>query len=578
MKLSTQSPISSLLASPEGRALAKEYIPLTLEQDSEFVQSGVLPIEMLTLFEQSLASDPARKELFVAELELLDAPERPVEEPVQVRDDYEDTQCAIAPWRTVTAAPAAQCLVEIELDGPQHGNPFVDVELSVAVTGVGAAYTVAGFYDGDGRYVFRLLPSAAGTWSFKTHSNATSLDGVVGSVEVAVAPSGAHGPVHVEGMGFRHADGTRHLPLGTTCYAWTHQTLELEEATLKTLAAEPFTKVRMCVFPKSYLFNSNEPERHAFERDADGAFDTKRFNPDFFRHFEQKIAALDALGIQADVIVFHPYDRWGYADMGPVVDDRYLRYLTARLSAFPNVWWSLANEYDLLGSKTLEDWDRIASVIRDHDPVHHLMSIHNCMHVFDNSRDWVTHASMQRIDAYRTAENVDAWRRQWGKPVIVDECAYEGDIDQGWGNITAEEMTRRFWEAAVRGGWCGHSETYWAEDEVLWWSKGGVLKGLSPERIAFLRRILEEAPGDLEPQPTSWDVPSAVVGDCYRLDYYSFMRPRYRTVSLPAGTTWRADIIDTWAMTVEPVPKPLEGQVVVQLPARPYIALRMIRL
>ena len=67
------------------------------------------------------------------------------------------------------------------------------------------------------------------------------------------------------GFSFRHADGTRCLPLGTTCYAWTHQGDELEETTLQTLAGAPWTKVRMCVFPKSMVYNENEPPRYPFE-------------------------------------------------------------------------------------------------------------------------------------------------------------------------------------------------------------------------------------------------------------------------------------------------------------------------
>ena len=112
-----------------------------------------------------------------------------------------------------------------------------------------------------------------------------------------------------------------------------------------------------------------------------------------------------------------------------------------------------------------------------------------------DSRPWITHSSTQRIDVYRTAENVTEWREQWGKPVVVDECAYEGDLDQGWGNITGEEMTRRFWEGAVRGGYVGHGETHFREDHEIWRSKGGDLHGTSPDRIAFLAWILAEAPG-----------------------------------------------------------------------------------
>lgn len=130
----------------------------------------------------------------------------------------------------------------------------------------------------------------------------------------------------------------------------------------------------------------------------------------------------------------------------------------------------------------------------------------------------------------------------------------------------------------VCGGWCGHGETYWSDDDVLWWSKGGVLKGTSPARIAFLRRVLEEAPGDLEPHSTEWDAPMAMVGDGYRLTCFSFMRPSYRTFVLPAGTRWRADVIDTWEMTVTPVDHVLEGVATIDLPGRPYIAVRVSRI
>jgi tetrahydromethanopterin S-methyltransferase subunit B len=37
------------------------------------------------------------------------------------------------------------------------------------------------------------------------------------------------------------------------------------------------------------------------------------------------------------------------------------------------------------------------------------------------------------------------------------------------------------------------------ENEVLWWAKGSILKGESPKRIAFLRKLVEELPGSLEP-------------------------------------------------------------------------------
>jgi hypothetical protein len=264
--------------------------------------------------------------------------------------------------------------------------------------------------------------------------------------------------------------------------------------------------------------------------------------------------------------------------MGPDADDLYVRYLVARLAAYGNVWWSMANEHDLVWSKSAGDWERLAALVTAEDPYGHLLSIHNCREFYDHGRPWVTHCSIQRVDVYRTAEETDTWRARWGKPVVVDECAYEGDIDHGWGNITAEEMVRRCWEGAVRGGYVGHGETYLADDEVLWWSKGGVLKGGSPARIAFLRAILEAGPADgLDPLPGTWDLPWAGVPGEYYLAYFGFNRPRYRTFAMPRGTAFRAAVVDTWNMTIDELPGTFEGTFRLDLPGRPYIAVRMTR-
>jgi hypothetical protein len=421
------------------------------------------------------------------------------------------------------------------------------------------------------------MPDAEGRWEFRTTSNARSLDGLAGGFDCTSAAPSDHGPVRVYNtFHFRHADGTPCIPLGTTAYAWTHQGEKLEEQTLRTLAGSGFTKLRMCVFPKSYLYNTNEPEHYPFEGSIDAGWDFTRPNPRFFRHLERRVRDLGDLGIEADLILFHAYDRWGFSDMGPAADDRYVRYLVARLAAFQNVWWALANEYDLLWSKTADDWERLGRLVTAHDPHGHLLSNHNCREFFDNSLPWVTHASLQRVDRYRTAENIDEWRRQWGKPVVVDECGYEGDLDQGWGNITGEELVRRFWEGAVRGGYVGHAETYLADDEVLWWSKGGVLKGDSAPRIAFLRAVLEDGPvGGLEPLPSDWDLPWAGVPERYYLAYLGFSRPRFRTFTMRPGTAYSVDVLDTWNMTVETMDGQHDGTFRVELPARQYMAVRL---
>lgn len=250
------------------------------------------------------------------------------------------------------------------------------------------------------------------------------------------------------------------------------------------------------MFPKHYDYNLNEPRSYPYagtpmdssvltpenfqqytDKTEGNHWDFTRFNPEHFRHLEKCILALRKMGIEADLILFHPYDRWGFSRMTREQDEFYLRYVLARFAAFRNIWWSLANEYDIFPHKELADWERIAEVVCACDPYHHLRSIHNCLTMYDFTRPWITHCSIQRVDVYKCVEQVEEFRVRYGKPVVLDEIAYEGDIQHGWGNLTGEEMVRRFWESAVRGGYPGHGETFLGHEGVLWWSHGGKLHG-----------------------------------------------------------------------------------------------------
>jgi hypothetical protein len=466
-------------------------------------------------------------------------------------------------------------IFELSMDGPKDGNPYVDLKLSAQFRYKNRVVEVDGFYDGDGLYMVRFMPDTTGLWSYETKCSCPDLDGITGRFE-CIAPSRSnHGPVRVKNTyHFAYEDGTPHFPVGTTCYAWNHQGDELEEQTLKTLKTAPFNKMRMCVFPKHYDYNHNEPQYYPFEKDRDGAWDYTRFNPAFFWHLERRIEDLKDMGIEADLILFHPYDRWGFATMDAESNERYLRYIVARLSAYRNIWWSFANEYDLMTNLTMSDWDRFFHIVQECDHVQHLRSIHNCREFYDHGKPWVTHSSIQHSELGKTAE----WREQYKKPVVVDECCYEGNINWGWGNITAQELVHRFWEGTVRGGYVGHGETYMHPEETLWWSKGGVLHGQSPERIGFLRKILEEGPKDgLNPLSSRWDSPCAGKDGEYYLMYFGNRQPSFKLLDLPAGNRYRVEVIDVWDMTIRKLDGDYCAGCRVELPAKQYIALRITK-
>lgn len=498
----------------------------------------------------------------------------------------------------------------LTLAGRATGNPYTEVRLQVRFDceadggDAGDSYTVHGFYQGNGTYGVRFMPSHAGTWSFETSSNDPALDGIAGAFACTPASAGNHGrvlrsrdvlpretPFGTEhDFTFSYEDGTAFLPFGTTCYAWTNQPASVQEQTLATLAEAPFNKVRMCIFPKFYDYNHANPELYAFAGSIEEGFDHERMCEPFWQNLEHRVAQLDELGIQADIILLHPYDKpeWGFSRMTCEQDIFYLTYAVRRLSAYKNVWWSMANEFDLMPWKTVEDWDRYARVVMANDPYGHLRSIHNCREVFDHSHPWITHVSWQRCDLARTAECVSELRAAYGKPVVVDECAYEGNINWGWGNISGEEMVRRFWEGVLRGGYLSHGETFVDRGPQIWWAHGGTLTGESPARIGFCREFMEALPRDMDWVPDekgmlagtlTWDVTCMAndrgAGEDDILIYFGFFAPAYREFMAPEGTGYTVEVIDTWNMTVDALPGVRTGSFRVDLPGRPYMMVRL---
>jgi hypothetical protein len=500
-------------------------------------------------------------------------------------------------------------LFELIFHGEALTDHWAQIDLRAEFTCGDTVKTVKGFYDGEGRYIIRFLPETVGEWHWKV-TGAVNAEGT----EICEAAENAHGLVKAVDTHFEYEDGMLFIPFGTTVYALAHQDDALVEQTLETLKNAPFNKVRMCVFPKHYDYNHNEPPCYAFEKNADGGWDVNRPCIAFWHRFESILQRIAAMDIQIDLILFHPYDRWGFAKMPREDDLRYLDYLLRRLAAKPYIWWSLANEYDLtLDRKTLADWEEIEGFAAEHDPYHHLLSNHNCMRFWDFSRPNVTHACIQT----KALAEIPRWIKTRRKPVIIDECCYEGNLPHFWGSISGPEMVKRFWRCCASGGYCTHGETFLSADDVLWWAKGGRLKGESPKRIAFLREIMESLPGPLEPMAVGLqalgDVSGAEMDRMIEgaqgwmktfLTSLSMMNERDRrphiagehvwaahcgedaylwfndlqcygemTLDLPEDRRYRVEVADVWAMTRETLCEGASGKTVIRLPGRENLAV-----
>ncbi|WP_343110340.1 DUF5060 domain-containing protein [Mucilaginibacter sp.] len=494
---------------------------------------------------------------------------------------------------------------EITLKGPTSGNPYTDIALKATFSNGTDKITVNGFYDGDGIYQIRFMPTKIGMWTYVTSSNSALLKNKHGSVQCIASTGNNHGMVQVwNTYNFKYNDGMIFYPFGTTAYAWTHQSEQLEQMTLNSLKNAPFNKIRMCVFPKYYNYVTNEPELYPYEKisstkEANASikfvWNFKKFNPAFFRHLEKRIDDLNALGIQADVIIFHPYDKghWGFDSMGKANDLFYIKYLTARLSSFRNVWWSMANEFDYIKSKSRDVWDTYSAAVVANDPYRHLCSIHNGSVYFDNWKSYFTHVSIQNGSPVEDFGRAVLLRDVYFKPIIYDEVCYEGNLPLRWGNLTGQQMTEAVWQGIIAGTYVTHGESMRTKGDTIFWAKGGTFKGESPPRIGFLRNIMEQGPGPLKLADPWKDNQTAQTDSTYYLIYFGKQVQKEWRFSLPkkngptTGTKFKVDVIDTWNMTVTPINDVFETaepkdyriydtqEKTISLPDKPYMALRL---
>jgi len=533
-------------------------------------------------------------------------------------------------------------MVELVFSGEEPQGSHVKVDVKAEVIGPDGTKVIKGFYAGGNTYKVRFLPETAGNYQYTV----TGLVNGEGSVEILPADEKHCGIVRADGTHLVHQNGKPFHGFGTTVYALAHQSEELMDETMETLSHAPFNKVRMCLFPKHYNYNHNEPayyafsfqegiEKPEFDVNCNKGNETKAENTlwdvdhpcfAFWDAFEYRLNQLFDRGIQVDLILFHPYDRWGFCTMPREDNLTYLDYLLRRFAAYPNMWWSLSNEYDLCRAKSLEEWECFGTFLAENDPYHHLIGNHNCLPFYDHSKPFITHASIQR----RAVSRVSEFMKKWGKPVCIDECAYEGNLLESWGNISGMEMTRRFWITTVLGGHCTHGETYldpklaYSDDAVVWWARGGKLIGESPKRIEFLREIVESLPGSIDPSPVGLGamllfpeeeirtmmerIPeehrgmfevilqmdemerirfadkepefAGHVGEDVILCYLDEQCPARKMVNLPEGKTYKIEAIDTWNMTREVMAVGAKGEgprgeyeVIMPAPARPYMAL-----
>ena len=99
-------------------------------------------------------------------------------------------------------------VLEVKVNGQTQGNPFTDYRIRGTFIGKNEKIVIDGFYDGDGIYKVRFMPSFEGDYKFLITGNFSD-ETFEGSFQVTAPSEDNHGPVRVANTWhFAYEDGT----------------------------------------------------------------------------------------------------------------------------------------------------------------------------------------------------------------------------------------------------------------------------------------------------------------------------------------------------------------------------------
>lgn len=389
-------------------------------------------------------------------------------------------------------------VIELTFRGPAQGPrdiPARDVQFWVRFRHEGGApeYTVHGFWDGDGRgglegdvFKVRFTPTRPGRWRLvEVHSNRAELKGQREGDWIVAVPAKRRGfwLVDEESAGrrwYRRSDGSHQYIIGNTQYSFLSGRREGGQPTSVMIAedvarnAEYFKKLRFSLHGDLYPDPVEKPFLDDAGRPTDSGDYSHRPNPRWF-HQRADVAVRTAFehDLIADLILAGPDSEEARATLRAAANggdpEPWLRYVAARYGSYPNVWFCLANEYDLRKPRFDEEQiARCGRLLRRHLPYRETpVSVHPnaptlWAAAFERTGDWYDHHIIQRkIRTLPVSADVMAsvWRspvdgRPRYRPTVNDELSYQGEGDRH-----SEEDTIEAHLGAFLGG--GYGSTGW---------------------------------------------------------------------------------------------------------------------
>jgi hypothetical protein len=354
-------------------------------------------------------------------------------------------------------------VVELPFEGPPKGPrdaPAREVDFTVLFRHASGApeHRVHGFWDGGRAFKVRFCPTREGRWSLaEVRSNVPELDRRREGDYVTALASKHPGfwrpdPESPGGRWYRRSDGSHPYIIGNTHYSFLSGFKKGGVPAGNDIAADVaanarhFKKLRFTPFGDRYPHPEEKPFLDDDGRPTDSGDFSHRPNPKWFgERVDLAVRTAWAHDLVADLILCGPdaetsrstlAARGNGGDPGP-----WLRYVAARYGSYPNVWFCLANEYDIQKPKYApEEIARMGRALRGALPYPTPLSVHPASRplwaaALDDGGAWADHHIIQKkLRAIAPAADVIGETRRGsrvpGRPTCNDELSYQGEGDK----------------------------------------------------------------------------------------------------------------------------------------------------
>jgi hypothetical protein len=418
-------------------------------------------------------------------------------------------------------------VTEISFSGPSYtttGVPAKDVDLWVNFHNetTGTDVKVWGFYDGNGSggtsgnvFKVRFAPTQPGQWTLGTvFSNKAELNGEHQGDFITAVASSNHGfwlpdSASPGDRWYTRSDGSHQYITGNTHYTFLSEVKSGGASNGSSIVTDInndsayYNKLRFSVVGDLYPNPTSKPFFDSSGSLSDNGDNSARINPEWF-HNRVDVAVSTSLGhdMIADLILAGPDTDNGRSTLaaGNNGGDAtpYLKYIAARYGSYPNVWITLANEYNIkTPSYTAAQIKNFGNILQSYLPYTTPVSVHQgdnsvWSSTLNSTPSWNDHAEFQNKirDLSDAADRFNDSFINAGsnKPVVDDELGYQGSGD----GFSEADIIEGQLGAFIGGGYGTTGFKNVAKNDQYFWGHFDASTHTASDNLAWLRQRIDQ--------------------------------------------------------------------------------------